>query len=246
LTFSLAIPFWVYSAINSHQLMPGLPMAALMFVCPGLAAIILVGRAQGSSGVRGLFVRAIDCTGVRPRIFYVPLLLLNPAVFAVSYMVMLMLGAPVPAFDIQILPTLALCLVFIVAALGEELGWSGYAIDPLQQRWGALRASLLLGIVWAALHWIALAQAQRSFEWIGWWTLWTVAQRVIMVWLYNSTHKSLFATVILHASSNVCWQLFPIQGSFFDPRITGLIMTVVAMAALALQRRREIIPTAGG
>ena len=39
---------------------------------------------------------------------------------------------------------LVLALAFFVAALGEELGWSGYVIDPMQKRWGALRA----GIIW--------------------------------------------------------------------------------------------------
>ena len=33
---------------------------------------------------------------------------------------------------------LALFGALFIAALGEELGWVGYAIDPLQQRWGAL------------------------------------------------------------------------------------------------------------
>jgi membrane protease YdiL (CAAX protease family) len=42
-----------------------------------------------------------------------------------------------------------------IAALGEELGWSGYAIDPMQARWGALKASILLGIFWAVYHYIS-------------------------------------------------------------------------------------------
>ena len=144
--------------------MPGLPMAALMFVCPGLAALILVRRAQGSQGVRALLSRAIDYRGVTPSAWYAPLLLLNPAVFALSYLAMRAFGSTVPSLKMQVVPTLALCLVFLVSAFGEELGWSGYAIDPLQHRWGALRASLLLGIVWAAFHWIALLQVHRSFR----------------------------------------------------------------------------------
>jgi membrane protease YdiL (CAAX protease family) len=34
--------------------------------------------------------------------------------------------------------------VFLVGALGEELGWSGYVLDPLQDRWSALRAGTSL------------------------------------------------------------------------------------------------------
>ncbi len=57
-------------------------------------------------------------------------------------------------------------------------------------------------------------QAHRSVVWIAWWCLGTVALRVVMVWLYNSTGKSVFAAALFHAVSNVCWQLYPIQGSF--------------------------------
>ena len=231
--------------MNGQQLMPGLPMAALMFVCPGLAALILVGRAEGSRGIKALFARALDNKGITPRVWYAPALLLNPAVFVLSYIVMRTLGTPVPAPELQILPVFALCAVFLITALGEELGWSGYAIDPLQRRWGQLGGGLLLGAACAVFHWVALAEAHRSFGWIAWWSLWTLAQRVIMIWLYNNTRKSVVAMILSHASSNVCWQLFPIRGSFFDPRITGLITAFLAMIAIALPSRDDIPPSAG-
>lgn len=39
---------------------------------------------------------------------------------------------------------------------------------------------------------------------------------------------------LFHAMTNVSWQLFPNNGSHYDPRITGLIVTAVA-ALVALQ-----------
>jgi hypothetical protein len=137
-------------------------------------------------------------------------------------------GVPVPAPQFDGLTTIVLFLVFFVAALGEELGWSGYAIDPMQARWGALTASIMLGLVWAALHYIPLLQVGRSAAWIAWWSLGTVAMRVVMVWLYNNTGRSVFAMTLFHAMANLAWQLFPVQGSYFDPRIHGLIFAVIA------------------
>jgi hypothetical protein len=36
LTFALSIPFWVIGAVRPRELLPGLPVAALMALCPGL------------------------------------------------------------------------------------------------------------------------------------------------------------------------------------------------------------------
>ena len=98
----------------------------------------------------------------------------------------------------------------------------------MQHRWGTLQASIILGAVWAIYHFVGLAQAHRSVEWIAWWSLGTVASRVIIAWLYNHTGKSVFVAVLFHTTINVTWQLFPINGSFYDPRVTGIILAVVA------------------
>jgi hypothetical protein len=39
---------------------------------------------------------------------------------------------------------------------------------------------------------------------------------------------------------NVSWQSFPIHGSYFDPRIDGLIMLVVAAAVIIARRPRSL------
>jgi hypothetical protein len=75
-----------------------------------------------------------------------------------------------------------------------------------------------------------LVQAHRSPAWIAWWCLGTVAQRVLIVWLYNNTGKSVFAAALFHAVSNVSTLLFP---EYYDPRITGLI-TAFAVAIVTV------------
>jgi CAAX protease family protein len=79
---------------------------------------------------------------------------------------------------------------------------------------------------------VALAQAHRAVTWVAWWTVGTVAARVIMVWLYNNTGRSVFAVALFHMSQNVTWQLYPLHGSYFDPHITGPILAVVASVAV--------------
>jgi len=132
-----------------------------------------------------------------------------------------------------VLAALVAFLAFLVLGLGEELGWSGYAIDPMQDRWNALPAALLLGLVWAVWHYVPLMQAGRSMAWIAWWSLSTVALRVILTWIYNNTGKSVFAAAMVHAMANFAW-----VGPFLDfgsagypydgMRISALIMAAVA------------------
>jgi membrane protease YdiL (CAAX protease family) len=146
-----------------------------------------------------------------------------------TYGLLRLMGSSVPAPQFPVLAPLVGFLVAFIAALGEELGWSGYVIDPMQDRSNALQASILLGLVWAAWHLVLLVQAQRSPEYIAWQSLVYVPERVLFVWLYNITGKSVFATAGFHAMLNVSWQLFPINGSFYDPRIMGLIVTFAAI-----------------
>jgi hypothetical protein len=76
-------------------------------------------------------------------------------------------------------------------------------------------------------------QADRSLVWIAWQCLTLVASRVLHVWVYNNAGKSVFITALGHAISNISWQLFPNQGSHYDPRITGLL---TASAAIMVTR----------
>lgn len=126
---------------------------------------------------------------------------------------MRLIGLPLPPLQVSVPATMVLCLVFLISAFGEELGWSGYVIDPLQARWNTVRASMFVGALWATWHIIPLIQANRSLTWIAWWYLGTVASRVLIVWLYNNTGKSVFAATLFHATLNISWQLFPNGGS---------------------------------
>jgi len=238
LVFVLSIPFWVLGSATGASLLPGLPIAALMALCPVLAALILTLRSDGTKGAGALLARAFDARRIGVPGWWTALLVIVPAVSAACVLVLRGQGVAVPPPRIEVVPTLALGALFLVGALCEELGWSGYAIDPLQARWGALRASLILGAVWAVWHFIPLLQAERSIAWIAWWTLGTVATRVQMVWLFNRTGRSVFGQALFHAAANLSWQLFPVQGSFWDPRVYGPIMALTALAMVIGGARR--------
>jgi membrane protease YdiL (CAAX protease family) len=232
LLYILTIPFWILGAATGIDLLPGLPIAALAVVCPMLAALILTYRQNQMAGVKALFRRVLDFKRVHNAWWVAPALLLTPLMAALAFIVQRVTGTGIPDPQLKLVPTLMLFLMFFVGAVAEELGWTGYALDRLQTRWGMLRAALILGVAWAVWHYIPLAQEHRAVEWVAWWTLWTVSARVIMVWLYNRSGKSLFLMVLYHMMSNVVWQLYPVNGSYFDPVVFGIITALVAIGLL--------------
>jgi membrane protease YdiL (CAAX protease family) len=175
---------------------------------------------------------AFDFKRAKAKIWYVPIILLMPCIMVLSYGAIRLMGVPVPAPQFSVGTILALFVGFFIGALGEELGWSGYALDPLQERFGALWGALLIGVVWAVWHYVPLREAHRSLGFIAWWSLGTVAARVIIVWLYNNTGKSVFVAALFHTMINLTWQVFPINGSYYDPRVTGLITAIVAVVVV--------------
>jgi membrane protease YdiL (CAAX protease family) len=242
LVFMLAGPFLVIGATTGIFLLPGLPIAALMAICPGAAALLLVGAEHGRTASFRLLARSIDFARIRPVFLFLPVLLTCPAVALACYGWLRLSGSAVPKFDWDRDRTLALALAFFVAAVGEELGWSGYATVPLQRRMGPLFAGLVLGTIWALFHIPALLQAERSIEWIAGWALSTVATRVVLVWIFNITHESVAATALFHASQNLSWQLFPVNGSYFDYAKFGLMMALVAVVVVSFSQRNAAPP----
>jgi membrane protease YdiL (CAAX protease family) len=236
LVFALFIPFLILEAIHPLELLPGLPLSALGAFTPAMAALILTYRQDRLSGVRQLVGRAFDVRRIQNPFWFLLILLTAPAVAASAYGIMRLTGVSLPPPAFPILAAVLLCSLLLIAALGEEIGWTGYATEPLVQRWGVLGGSLLLGAVWAAVHFIPLTQAHRPVEWIAWWSLGTVSYRLIMIWLYVHSGRSVFGAAVFHTMINLSWQLFPVNGSYYDPRLFSLIAFAFAISLYATQR----------
>lgn len=233
LVFAFSLPFWLLGAGNPVQLLPGLPLSALGAFAPALVALFLTYQADRLSGVWSLLRRSFDYKRLKNNGWFLAILLINPTLAVLAYLVIEALGQPLPDPAPLTAAVLPLTVFFFIGALGEEIGWSGYATEPLQKRWGTLKAGLILGIVWAIWHFVPLAQAQRSVAWIAWWSLNTVALRMIMTWLYIRGGRSVFGAAVFHTLINLSWQLFPTNGSFYDPRIFGLLTTGLAILIFA-------------
>lgn len=234
LVVALSIPFWIAGELlgqrATRDLPVDLPLSSLMTFNPLIAALILVYRESGSQGVRDLLKRAVDFRRSHGD-GYAVALLLPPLVISLSYGLMLINGKrlPDPQVPLQLAPIFF--IVFVVAAVGEEIGWQGYAFEPLRQRGNAFSAAMIIGVVWAAWHVIPYWQAQRTIDWILWQSLWSILLRGVIVWLYLRTGSSVLAAVLVHAMTNVSVFLFPNYGSYYDPLFASLSLGLVIGAA---------------
>jgi uncharacterized protein len=232
LTFALTVPFWIIGGARGNALMPGLPVAALAVICPATAALILSWQLNGTAGARALLIRTINVGRVKPRAWWLLILLFSPAAHVAAFFISRNLGTEVPNPQFNILSAVMLFAIFLIFAVTEEMGWTGFVLNPLQKQIGLIPAALLIGAIWAIWHYPALLQAHRSASWIAWWTLGTISLRLFMVWLFNRTGGSVFAVVVVHATNNLSWQLYPIQGSWWDPRVNGVIMGIMPLSVI--------------
>lgn len=232
LVFVLSVPFWILGSVTEDltKVLPiKLPISSLMAFCPLLAALILVYKKSKLRGAKELLKRAFDCKKIKEKKWYIPIIFLMPGIILMSYWSMQLIGTTLPEPRTSLLVTFIFFFIFLIGAIGEEVGWSGYAIDPMQNKWGALKAGLILGVIWAIWHIIPYGQAHQTPMWIVGQCSGTVFLRVIMVWIYNNTGKSVFATILFHTMINVSMFLFPNYGSHYNPFVGAifLIMTVV-------------------
>jgi uncharacterized protein len=235
LVFALAVPFWLVGGSK----LPGpvnLPVSALTAFVPMTAAAVLVARQDGTAGVKKLFQRVLDFRRRGRNSGILMAVLLPAAIYGTSYLIIRVVGLPLPeTIELSLQSVPIFIVLYFVTAVGEELGWTGYATDPMLVRWGKW-AGLLLGVLWALWHAVPFLQTGNPLVWVAWQSFKTVVLRMLLVWLYNHTGKSVTNAILYHMVDNVCWSLFPNYGSHYNPIVTGLVTGLALVLVVAANR----------
>jgi len=215
----------------------GLPpeLALASVLSASIAGLIMTAVEDGRAGLKLMLSRLLIWR-VGIGYWFFAILFLVPAILLGSLVNPRFYGDPLSFKDLQpafeILPMFT--TFFIVAGLGQELGWTGYLLPRLQARYSALTACLIRAIIVAIWHLpififsMLYPAALSGFQYAGW-----IAQKGFLVailtavllfmlpwsiffsWIFNNTRGSLLLVCILHGSE--IWVAYWMMSTGINP-----------------------------
>ncbi len=262
----------VKSFINKHQIIiffvlvivlswfpwyAGIAPETVVFM-PSLLGLAMAFYVGGKKGGMNL-LRSVGRWRVQPRYWLIawlaPLL-----IFVIGLGIYLIFGGEAPSFtvfrqELHLLP-IFLLVVFLPfnGPVGEEIGWRGYVLPRLQQRSGPLMASLVIGAIWGIWHLPSFfrpesVQAALGLGFLVPYVVGTIANSVIMTWLYNKAKASaLVAGIIWHAATDFWAPNFLADFSIaagpggtvgVDRTLYAIVLALLAVVAVTLTIRTK-------
>jgi len=219
------------------------------FTGPFLAAFLVTAAAEGQPGVRSLLKRMVQW-----RVGLGWYLLAFFGYILLDLLVgMILLGtAPLTAL-VQKWPLIftvyfpALLTVRLISPIGEETGWTGFAVPRLQKKFGPLLGAMILGLVWAFWHLPGFFMTGSdmggfSLFGFGFFAIFAICTRIIWNWMVNRTAGSVLIAILLHAATNTASlnlrpQLFPPAPPEAGLIVTGLYLILVIGLIIATRGR---------
>lgn len=207
-----------------------LPLMLLAAIAPSLAALIVSARG-GRREVQRL-------SGPRGRIGGFDALLafsMRTALVATAAGLCLLFGVGGPHFFFSPM----LVGTMLVASVGEEYGWRGFAYVRFVERMGPVKASLLIGVIWALWHLPTSMPPDESFAML--FPLFVVrctAGSVIICWLYERAERRIMSPILAHAGLNLA--ILQLPDSIGARLISTAVWCLAAvLAARALRHYRQ-------
>jgi uncharacterized protein len=202
---------------------------------PLLAALLVSRFESGGAGVGALLGR-LRIWRVNAA-WYIVVLGIFAAIYAAGALVYTLLGGSVGGRFFYLPENGQQVAAMIVVPLAEEPGWRGFALPRLQQRYGALRASLLLGIIWGAWHTTMFILQGFSPAVFAIAVVNILAGSVIFSWIYNRTKGSLLLAILAHVGAHLCNPYHALPGNVV-PFVVYTVAVAVFASAVVLGDRR--------
>ncbi|MFW9856232.1 MAG: CPBP family intramembrane glutamic endopeptidase [Candidatus Thorarchaeota archaeon] len=219
---SFEVPFWL------HDLGP---------LGPTLAAMVVLILVSDENALNDLFDRITMWPG--EKVWW--LVAFSPIfIFIGSFLLMLMIGYQMPPvnhiLDSELIKgnNYVITIIFPALMFGifEEIGWRGYALPRLQEKFNALTSTLILGVLWAGWHIPAFFYRYSfsdPFKIFGFW-FGILMGAVLLTFLYNGSRGSVLLPMVWH----VLFDIFNILGQYFFEEVNYVQSFVVISFAVII------------
>ncbi len=187
---------WIFAALIDHNIL--FPLLALFG--PAVATIIVHRAIRQTSGAVGFKNRF----RLSPAILaWCILAVLLP--LAILFPVWLLHNWWWGAIDFKLNQITMLSIVVAILIIGEEVGWRGFLLPYLLQRYSTVTSSLIVGIVWAVWHLPNFLMPGFPHYGLPFsaFVLMTIAFSMLFTWFHLRTNGSLVVAVIFHAALNL-------------------------------------------
>lgn len=202
---------------------------------PALAAVIVTGTLEGRRGIRKLFRKFLQFR-IPSRWYLATFIPLGLAIVSAG-IYWLAGGVLSSGVNLSLSFWIGLTIINLLEGpTGEEVGWRGFALPRLLERYSAMKAGIVLGIIWGFWHLpLWLNSGFTGLNLLLYCLLFLIAitsLSVMMTWIFCRTVKSLIPMTISHFSFNASFMLigsYIPTLSFFAIMAALLFLTVVIL-----------------
>ncbi|MGB9893869.1 MAG: CPBP family intramembrane glutamic endopeptidase, partial [Candidatus Saccharicenans sp.] len=216
---------------------------------PALVAIIFILIGEDAEYHWDYWRRVIDPTLISPAdyrlVFLLPII-----ITCLSIIISFIFGQSLTQFHLipQLRAHLPSILVFIVytffiGPFPEELGWRGYWLDKLKEHLSGLRASLLIGLVWALwqiplfmVKGYPLQEKVVEPPLVVFYFLEIFPISVILTYIFYKNKRSTLAAILFHFMVNLAGQVFELS-----PLTAGIQTFLYVLVAFYLVGKNKAI-----
>ncbi len=230
ITFFLSWLPWFFAIYASwqpsmHYLL--LPLVLVGLSGPALATIIMLIKSRNKELWNDFFQR------LRPdsikRKFIPIILLLFPSLIVLAIIISLFFGQPANQIsfitqsnDLLLQGKNFLMLLLVIFLIGpfEEIGWRGYCIDSLRDKFNLIKTSLMFGAIWGLWHvplfFIHNGGLQKEIWDLGLFQTFIYFTGLFLItiitnWLYVKNNRSILSAILFHSIYDLCLNVFHIK-----------------------------------
>ena len=246
-TFAWTWAFWGLGILLkvSMESAFGFGLLILGVLGPMVTGIGFTYLTQNKAGRRDYWLRIIDVSRIGLR-WWLVLLFFVPLLNGLAALIDLLLGGTGAVWGETLVNAVSDPLALIFSALFatlipfiEELGWRGYVLDRLQATRSALRATLILGVVWSLWH-LPLFFVEGTYQaglGVGTLDFWLFMIGIVplsfaFTWIYNNTNRSILAVILFHSMVNFTGELIAITERADTISILLWVITAIGITIL--------------